>query len=227
MNYPTIVGRYWRLVAQATSPRPRTNFEIRNLGSSSRQTNNPYLILGIPPSSSFQMVQKAFNKLAFKYHPDTTGLSSVSTDFIKIRQAYERIRNAKEGNTRTMNNEEQDTSSVNKSSSILTESDFLDHFHRQTGVRLTSEQRAEMVHLYRSRMQGGYYGGHSWDLARRLVAEQDAFLSRHSDGTTTTRGSPRRKDGIANQQYERARATTPDDRTSSSTSNSLRRPRKR
>lgn len=141
--------------------------------------NNPYQILGVSPSSSLQTVQKAFAKLAFQHHPDTAG--TVSAEFIRIRQAFERIRNAKQTGT-SLEHEEQKSPRGHS----WTEADFLNYFHRQTGVRLTSDQREELVHLYRSRVQGGYYGGHSWDLARRLVAEQDAFLRTMQGGTGPT-----------------------------------------
>ncbi len=144
---------------------------VRNITS---RSNNPYLILGVPPSSSFSTVQKAFVKLAFQYHPDTAG--KVSADFIRIRQAFERIRDAKQSGKSL---EQVDDTPSDHS---WTETDFLNYFHRQTGVRLTSDQRRELVHLYRNRVTGGYYGGHSWDLARRLVSEQDAFLRNMQGG---------------------------------------------
>ena len=190
---------------------------VRNLAVSSR-SNNPYLVLGVPPSSSFRVVQKAFNKLAFQYHPDTTGNTSISAEFIKIRQAYEGIRNAHMQGGKKARKWGTDTSqSSNPASHAWTETDFLDHFHRQTGVRLTSDQRREMVHLYRNRIQGGYYGGHSWDLARRLVAEQDAFLNRMSNG------GPARRDSSFEQAAGAGLAVSGE----RSSTGSLRRPRKR
>lgn len=156
--------------------------------SSSGRKLNPYLVLGLPPSSSFSAVQKAFNKLAFRHHPDTTGNSSVSAEFIEIRQAYERIRDAKGGSSKAGVDEDKD-GGHEPPTSTWTEYDFLDYFHRQTGVRLTSDQRRELVQLYRSRVKGGYYGGHSWELARRLVLEQDAFLRNMQDGGPSRRSA--------------------------------------
>lgn len=173
----------WRFPPQLVPKCPPPNsISVRTVGSFSRRTNDPYLILGVPTSSSFRTVQKAFNKLAFQYHPDSTGgrTSITSTEFIRIRQAYERIRNSKI-DKKSMN-EEPDSTKIDPSTHALREIDFLDHFHRQTGVRLTSAQRHEIVQLYRSRVPGGFYGGHSWDLARRLVAEQDAFLRNMTHG---------------------------------------------
>lgn len=166
--------------------------------------NNPYRILGIPPTSSFATVQKAFVKLAFQHHPDTAG--NVSADFVRIRQAFERIRNAKQGGKSLVeqhssrgyadDDDDDDGRGNNTQAHTWTEADFLQYFHRQTGVRLSSEQREELVHLYRNRVPGGYYGGHSWDLARRLVAEQDAFLrNMQGGGSTDVRKGIRRHSG--------------------------------
>jgi hypothetical protein len=53
-----------------------------------------------------------------------------------------------------------------------------------------------LVRLYRTRVPGGYYGGHSWDLARRLVVEQDAFLrNMQGGGSTGVRKGIRRHSG--------------------------------
>ena len=210
---PTITQRSWRLLPINLSG--KTNGSIRNLAASSR-SNNPYLILGIPPSSSFRTVQKAFNKLAFQYHPDTTGNTSVRAEFVQIRQAYESIRNAK-GGKKGPKWRDDTSQNGDPTPHAFTEADFLDHFHRQTGVRLTSDQRREMVHLYRSRVQGGYYGGHSWDLARRLVAEQDAFLNRMAHGGPAKRDSS----------FEQAKGVGLSATGECSSAGSLRRPRKR
>jgi curved DNA-binding protein CbpA len=132
----------------------------------------------VSPSSSFETVQKAFIKLALEHHPDTTDRDDKksSEHFIRIRTAFERIRDL------------QEPSSDDKDHTILawTEEDFLQWFYEQTGQRLTSEQRRELVQLYRTQIPGGRYDGPAWELARRLVAEQDAFLRHQQGGATTT-----------------------------------------
>jgi DnaJ domain len=212
---PTFVRRCQTML-QTFSPNNRMS-TARNLGSSSGRGTDPYLILGVPPSSSIQTVQKAFHKLAFKYHPDVSGKTAVSEEFIRIRNAYERIRGCN-GNETRMHEDKSNANHHDPSSYSFTEADFLDHFHRQTGVRLTSDQRQEMVHLYRSRVHGGYYGGHSWDLARRLVAEQDAFLR------NMQQGGPNRRDSSFQQAVGNVSASS--DRPLPTGSN-LRRPRNR
>lgn len=175
---------------------PRNNCASESLAIRSFTTNpsnNPYLILGVPPSSSFQTVQKAFVKLAFQHHPDTSmNSATISKDFIRIREAFERIRDARQSGKPLSMVEEAETGYNNTASNnkSWTENDFLVYFYRQTGVKLTSDQREELVHLYRNRVQGGYahYSGHSWDLARRLVVEQEAFLRNMHGGGPRKRG---------------------------------------
>jgi curved DNA-binding protein CbpA len=140
--------------------------------------NNPFRVLGLPPNASFPTVRKKFLKLAMKHHPDTKSSieSNAKSDveiFVLVRSAFEQIR--KEHNRQQLKpmDDEYDVENV------FTEEDFLDWFHQMSGVRLTSEQRREMVHLYWKQHQrngGRESHGHSWDLARRLVSLQDAFL---------------------------------------------------
>ena len=172
----------------------------------SRVPKNPFKVLGVSPSSSFETVQKRFNELALKYHPDSAsssssgaGNSAASADastFIRIRQAFEYIRKTRFDAARNSNNDSL-SASPNRSRQHhhhhhhkhhhFSERDFLNYFYEQTGVRLTPSQRREMIELYRTKTPG-YYGGHSWDIARRLSFEQDSYLARmkeyqdHNDG---------------------------------------------
>ncbi|KAG7341281.1 DnaJ domain containing protein [Nitzschia inconspicua] len=66
---------------------------------------------------------------------------------------------------------------------------FLKYFFYQTGLNLSSVQRRELVSLHykyhhhhnsnntTETIPGGRYGGPSWEIARRLVAEQEVFLA--------------------------------------------------
>ena len=196
------------------------------------RSNNPYIILGVPPSASFRTVQKAFAKLAFEHHPDTTSYAkssatSISEDFIRIRHAFERIRDEKQTRksrsaSRTEEDEDQGHHACDPTKYSWTETDFLDFFHKQTGIRLSSDQRRELVHLHRSRIQGGYYGGHSWDLARRLVAEQDAFLRNMQGGGDP----PRTRSGAGRHSWKASFHSGPSEPETSG-ANNFRRKRRR
>lgn len=49
---------------------------------------NPYDVLGVPVGSDFEIVKKAYRKLARKYHPDIGGDTEM---FKEINAAYEAI----------------------------------------------------------------------------------------------------------------------------------------
>jgi hypothetical protein len=146
------------LVKETRSPSSVAQF-------STSKSNNPFHILGVPPSSSYQTVHKAFLKLALEYHPDTS-FKDTSELFVRIRKAFENIRDGTP------------FSEMGQSEPDLpwTEQDFLNWFCQNTGIKMTSVQRRELVHLHRSRIPGAFYGGQMYDLAQRVVHEQDAFF---------------------------------------------------
>ncbi|OEU12848.1 hypothetical protein FRACYDRAFT_244121 [Fragilariopsis cylindrus CCMP1102] len=160
---------------------------------------NPFRVLGLPSFTSFSIVQKKFLKLAIKHHPDTKAVDnndtgntvtgtgtgtmdssapiSVNDDFVRIRTAYEQIRNehnrrqlrersttftstrtsqnytATERNNNNNNNDTYNTTDYSDSSSFTFTSDeeeneFLDWFYDMSKVRITSMQRKEMVAVY-------------------------------------------------------------------------------
>lgn len=172
------------LVKEARSPPSVVQF-------STTKFSNPFHVLGVPPSSSYQAVQKAFLKLALEYHPDTSSKDKdTSEHFVRIRKAFENIRDGTP------------YSDKGQSEPDLpwTEQDFLNWFCQNTGIKMTSVQRRELVHLHRSRIPGAYYGGQMYDLAHRVVYEQDAFSRLVKRGTppptpksTTDESSLRRK----------------------------------
>lgn len=52
---------------------------------------NPFLILGIPNNSTIEIAQKAYRKLAMKFHPDRNSSVDATEKFKQIKAAWEMI----------------------------------------------------------------------------------------------------------------------------------------
>ncbi len=65
--------------------------------------NNPYKVLGVPPTADDEEIKKAYRELARKYHPDrytNTDLADLASEKMKeINAAYEEIQRQREGGT--------------------------------------------------------------------------------------------------------------------------------
>lgn len=71
--------------------------QYRAAGSGSREQQDPYTILGIPPGASREEIKAAYRRLAAQYHPDK--VQHLGKDFQKmaeerfkeIQQAYDEL----------------------------------------------------------------------------------------------------------------------------------------
>jgi hypothetical protein len=52
---------------------------------------DPYKILGLIPPVDFDKVKRAYRKLAFKYHPDTSKEPNAEAKFKRVRKAYDAL----------------------------------------------------------------------------------------------------------------------------------------
>jgi curved DNA-binding protein CbpA len=156
---------------------------------------NPFLVLGVSPTSSFETIQKAFRRLALQHHPDTRVSSSSSSaeQFHKIYQAYEQIRDGKyllqsdqNASINNTNTRREAKNSFHKkryehyNNHSFDEEDFLQYVFEQTGQQISSTQRRELIELDRRRIPGCRYEGPGYDLARRVAIEQELFITQRN-----------------------------------------------
>ena len=147
--------------------------------------------------------------------------------FIQIRQAYEQLRLDHKihekiyGKQDDHNNETEDTDTDTDTGqddriSSYSEPHFLHWFYEQTGLLFTSEQRREMITLYRNRV--GNYDGPAWDITRRLVEYQEMYLTRMYQQQQQQQGNTRnsdRDDEHAKKTYTTKRSATKNTTTNS------------
>jgi hypothetical protein len=147
-----------------------------------RSLDNPYSVLNIPSNSNFETVKAAFIKAALKHHPDVSKSPESTTEFIRIRQAFEKIALIQESSNNTKSS---DTNTNHPE--WKTDADFYEWFKMATSEYLAFEMnhqtRNEVIDTYRSMSSGGLDRGGHWEMARQLAERQDAFL--RAGGCTT------------------------------------------
>eukprot|EP00934_Nitzschia_sp_Nitz4_P001280 Nitzschia sp. Nitz4//scaffold322_size40381//18114//18731//NITZ4_007562-RA/size40381-processed-gene-0.22-mRNA-1//-1//CDS//3329547833//1280//frame0 len=132
--------------------------------------NNPFDILGIPKNSSYDDVKKHFLQLALKHHPDLSGDEEGDVEmFIRIRQAFEQIRETDCGGA-----------AVSGEESYMSDQEFEVWFHEETGhqdvlFRMDITTRREVIDIANSQSQGGLDRGGMWEMARSMAEQQKNF----------------------------------------------------
>lgn len=56
---------------------------------------NPYNILGVSPTATFDEIRKAYRSLAMRHHPDRSDHPATATRFNAIKTAYELLSDPK------------------------------------------------------------------------------------------------------------------------------------
>jgi DnaJ-class molecular chaperone len=73
--------------------------------------NNPFDILGIPKGSSYENVKRKFVEPAMKHHPDVSESDDDDVEeFVRLRQAFETIRESEDETARLTKDGETDWS---------------------------------------------------------------------------------------------------------------------
>jgi hypothetical protein len=131
----------------------------------SHHVDRHYEFLGLPRNSSQDTVKRRFLQLALRHHPDTNSDKDRSPDrFVKIREAFEGIRKHLAGER-----------FEGETMSWFTEEEFDAWFYEETGQRMDSAMRREVMNVYRSGLTRTEYGA-VWEIA--FILEEEGFFAK-------------------------------------------------
>lgn len=184
-----IFNRTFRLASQEYR-QPRVSFSsTRNdndknnndddYGNLKIQENNPFNILGIPKNSSYEGVKRRFIDLALQHHPDVVSKDDDDTtnveEFIRLRQAFEAIRESSDGSARLAKEDDSSWSDDN----------FQAWFYEETGhqdimFKMDLGTRKEVIEIANSQAQGGLDKGGMWEMARIMAQQQEDLKAKKS-----------------------------------------------
>jgi DnaJ domain len=180
---------------------PRCSFSSRSSSSSRKQgqlptpttAEDPFRVLGVSRGASYQTVKEQFLRLAKIHHPDiiqdkekldpttTTNKESsannkndrsASSSFIRIRQAFEVIREGAHGEAKVVGNNEPQKWS---------EDELRDFMEEQTNqflsFRMDHDTRQEVIKTFQQQQSlGGLDRGGSWLMARMLAERENCHF---------------------------------------------------
>ena len=145
--------------------------------------DNPFDILGIPKSSSYQNVKQKFVELALKYHPDVSENRDDDKDveeFIRLREAFEAIQENSDGSAR-----------LTKDGDLsMSDEEFHAWFYEETGhhdvmFKMDLRTRKEVIEAATEQSQGGLDRGGMWEMARNMAQQQESLKNKKKRFKTT------------------------------------------
>ena len=149
------------------------------------RSDNPYEVLGIHKSATYDEAKRRFFELALQHHPDTSKSNNPNSsnntnedrdknmkEFIRFRQAFEALREGKDGTIYTSDEED--------GSLWSSDEEFNAWFYEETGhadimFRMDIKTRKEVIDVFKNQAQGGLDRGGIWEMARKM-AEQEEML---------------------------------------------------
>ncbi|KAG7363221.1 chaperone protein DnaJ [Nitzschia inconspicua] len=143
------------------------------------RAENPFEILGIQNTATYQQVKRRFVELALQHHPDKVkdddDKEQNMEKFVRFRQAFEALRDDGNGMATTRDNSKDDESSLWSS-----DEEFNAWFYEETGhsdimFRMDISTRKEVIDVVHNQAQGGLDRGGMWEMARKM-AEQEELL---------------------------------------------------
>lgn len=136
--------------------------------ASSRGGGDPFRILGVPRGSSYQSVKETFIKLAHKHHPDRLQSSDGSEEsaamFIRIRQAFELIREGQNGEAESTGESQWSKEDLEEFMNEQT-ADFL-------SFKMDHDTRKAVIQTVTDLSPGGLDRGGTWEMARMLAQRE-------------------------------------------------------
>lgn len=138
---------------------------------------DPFRILGVPRGSSYQSVKETFIKLAHQHHPDRQQDKTENDDavaaFIRIRQAFEIIREGKHGKAEAT------------SESQWGEEELVDFKNERTAeflsFKMDHDTRQAVIQTVTDLSPGGLDRGGTWEMAR-MLAQREKGAPHGEDG---------------------------------------------
>lgn len=167
--------------------RPMTSyprFSFRVFSSFDKGKSDPFAILGVPPSSSYDHVKQAFVRLALEKHPDRVGSSNSNNasttksltpteEFVQIRQAFEAIHQLRRG-TKDDENENDDDYWPDGDEWWMYDDEDGIVSNLFTSLKMSHDTRQEVINVYKTMAPGGKDKGGYWDMARQMAERQEA-----------------------------------------------------
>ena len=145
-----------------------SNFEFPKI-----EETNPFDILGIPKSSSYKHVKQRFVELALKYHPDVAKKDEETDveEFIRLRKAFEMIRESEDGGARLK---------VEGETNSMSDTEFQAWFYEETGhhdvmFKMDINTRKEVIDVVKNQSQGGLDKGGMWEMARTMAEQEESL----------------------------------------------------
>jgi hypothetical protein len=159
---------------------------------------NPFTVLGIPQTSSYDQVKRRFLELALQHHPDlakknsssrsnnkmndddstcsSTAPCSDADTFIRLRQAFEAVKENSSGSASLRRSNDE----------AWTDEEFQAWFHEETGhgdvmFKMDLKTRKEVIDVAAQQSQGGLDRGGMWAMARSMAEQDQALLHQKAE----------------------------------------------
>ncbi|OEU16165.1 hypothetical protein FRACYDRAFT_143143, partial [Fragilariopsis cylindrus CCMP1102] len=132
-------------------------------------------ILGVPKNSTYDFVKRRFIELAMKTHPDR----DAADEFIRLRQAFEAIREDLDDGTARLTTDGEDNNVA------WSDDNYRAWFYEETGhqdvmFKMDLAIRKEVIDIA-TQSQGGLDKGGMWEMARNMAEQERNFRNQRNN----------------------------------------------